>query len=108
MRCALSFDEDKSLIDQKVAAWGVMQSLKEEPAYKEEDIKSREEAEFFRGYKFAIDEVCNNLDTMVEEGDLAENTSEHLQACFAGSIVELLFSILDNELEDEEKANVSE
>lgn len=38
MRCALSFDEDKDLIDQKVAAWGEMQSLKEEPCYREEDI----------------------------------------------------------------------
>lgn len=36
MRCALSFDEDKSLIDQKVSSWGEMQSMKEEPAYKEE------------------------------------------------------------------------
>lgn len=99
MRCALSFDEDKSLIEQKVSAWGEMQSLKEEPAYKEEDIKDKEDAEFFRGYKSAVDEACNLLDTMVEDEELTEDVSEHLQRCLAGSIVELLFSILDYEEE---------
>lgn len=36
MRCALSFDENKELMDQKVAAWGEMQSLEEDPVYKED------------------------------------------------------------------------
>lgn len=97
MRCELQFDAEKKLINQNVSAWGVMQSLNEELAYKEEDIKDKEDAEFFRGYKSAIDEACNLLDTMVEDEELAEDVSEHLQRCLAGSIVELLFSILDYE-----------
>ena len=36
MRCALSYDENKELMDQKVAAWGEMQSLEEDPVYKED------------------------------------------------------------------------
>ena len=61
MRCALSYDENKDLTDQKLSAWGEMQSLEEDPAYKEEDIKDEKEREYFFGYKMAVDDMCKNL-----------------------------------------------
>lgn len=99
MRCALSFDENKELIDQKLSAWGEMQHLEEDPAYKEEDIKDEKEKEYFFGYKMACDEFCKDLDNLVEEEMISEEASDHLQALMAGSIAMQLFSILDNQEE---------
>lgn len=99
MRCALSFDENKELIDQKLSAWGEMQSLEEDPAYKEEDIKDEKEREHFLGYKMACDEICKDIDNLVEDGMMSEEASDHLQALMAGSIAMQLFSILDNQEE---------
>ena len=69
MRCALSFDENKELMDQKVAAWGEM----------------------------ACDEICKDIDNLVEDEMMSEEASDHLQALMAGSIAMQLFSILDNQ-----------
>lgn len=99
MRCALSFDENKELMDQKVAAWGEMQSLEEDPAYKEEDIKDEKEREYFLGYKMACDEICKDIDNLVEDEMMSEEAYNHLQALMAGSIAMQLFSILDNQEE---------
>lgn len=99
MRCALSFDENKELINQKVAAWGEMQSLEEDPAYKEEDIKDEKEAAFFRGIKTAMDSVCHDLENLVEEEEISEEASDELQALMAGELAMQLFSILDNQEE---------
>ncbi|MBO4819120.1 MAG: hypothetical protein J5528_03170 [Firmicutes bacterium] len=95
MRCALSFDENKDLIEQKLSAWGEMQSLEEDPAYKEEDIKDEKQKEYFIGYKMACDEFCKDLDNMVEDEMISEEASDHLQALIAGSLAMQLFSILD-------------
>ena len=95
MRCALDFDENKPLFDQNVNAWGEMQSLSEEPSYREEDIKDDKDKEFFRGYKYACDEICNYLE------DLDDNElSNDIQTCMAGNIAMQLFSILDNQEEN--------
>ena len=99
MRCALSYDESKDLVDQKLSAWGEMQSLEEDPAYKEEDIKDEKERECFLGYKMACDEICKDIDNLVEDGTMSEEASDHLQALMAGSIAMQLFSILDNQEE---------
>ena len=95
MRCALSFDENKDLVEQKLSAWGEMQSLEEDPAYKEEDIKDEKQKECFIGYKMACDEFCKDLDGMVEDEMISEEASDHLQALIAGSLAMQLFSILD-------------
>ncbi|MCR4739167.1 MAG: hypothetical protein K5886_02770 [Lachnospiraceae bacterium] len=99
MRCALSYDKNKDLIDQKLSAWGEMQSLEEDPAYKEEDIKDEKEREYFLGYKMACDEICKDIDNIVEDEMMSEEASDHLQALMAGSIAMQLFSILDNQEE---------
>lgn len=99
MRCALSYDKSKDLIDQKLSAWGEMQSLEEEPAYKEEDIKDEKEKEHFAGYKMACDEFCKDLDNCVEDEMISEEASDFLQALMAGSLAMQLFSILDNQEE---------
>lgn len=99
MRCALSYDENKDLIDQKLSAWGEMQSLEEDPAYKEEDIKDEKEAAFFKGVKMAMDSVCHDLENLVEEEKISEEASDELQALMAGELAMHLFSILDNQEE---------
>lgn len=95
MRCALSFDENKDLIDQKLSAWGEMQSLEEEPAYREENIKDEEQKEYFFGYKMAVDDMCKNLNMLIDSGDISEDASDELQAYMAGELAMQLFSILD-------------
>ena len=99
MRCALSYDKNKDLIDQKLSAWGEMQSLEEDPAYKEEDIKEEKERECLLGYKMACDEIWKDIDNLVEDEMMSEEASDHLQALMAGSIAMQLFSLLDNQEE---------
>ena len=99
MRCALSFDEDKDLIDQKVAAWGEMQSLDEEPCYKEEDIRGERQQTFFIGYKAAMSKACNDINLLEKDGVLTENVSLSLQRLMAGNIAMILFSMLDSQEE---------
>lgn len=104
MRCAVDFDENKALFDQEIKAWGEMQSLEEEPCYKESDIKDEREKEFFNGYKFAFDTVCNLLESSVFDETISEDVSEHLQICMSGELAMMLFSILDNQYcEDDEE-----
>lgn len=95
MRCALSFDENKDLIYQKVAAWGEMQPLSEEPCYREEDIGGERQQAFFTGYKAAMSAVYNDIKLLAEDGEITENASLSLQRLMAGRIAMLLFSILD-------------
>lgn len=102
MRCALKYDEEKEFIDQNVEAWSVMQSLEEEPAYKETDTKDKGDAEWFRGYKYAIDVICTDLVNAVENEVMTEDQANEIGCLFSGHICEMLFSILDNqEVEDE-------
>lgn len=97
MRCAIDYDENKPLIEQEVKAWGEMQSLKEEPAYKESDIKSANAKAFFLGYKAALDDACSVLDNFVDFNEIEEETSERMQQWLAGDMCMQLFSILDDE-----------
>lgn len=99
MRCALSFDEDKDLIDQNIAAWGEMQSLSEEPVYREEDIKSDKKKSFLMGYKMAVDDVCKDLKLLIDDGEIPEEASDKLQSLISGDIAMQLFSILGGEEE---------
>jgi len=99
MRCALSFDENKDLIEQNLAAWGEMQSLKDEPAYKEEEITDNEDKAFFRGVKMAMDAVIVDLENAVVDEIISKDANEHLQSLIAGELAMHLFSILDNQEE---------
>ena len=101
MRCALKWDEEKDLIDQKLSAWGEMQSLTEEPHYKEDDIKNEKDKEFFFGFKMAFDFVCNILDNMVSDEEITEEISEEIQKYFPGELAMQLFSILDHQPQEE-------
>lgn len=105
MRCILEFDENKDLIEQNVAAYSAMQPLSEPPVYKEEDIKDPKSKEFFRGYKFAIDDVCRTIENMVFDGELKKKKMLMIEDYMQGDIVMLLWSILDGEYvgEDNEK-----
>ena len=42
-------------------------------------------------------DVCRNLDLLLEDGELTENTSLSLQRLMAGSIAMQLFGILDSQ-----------
>lgn len=97
MRCAIDFDENKPLLDQKVRAWGEMQSLNDEPEYREEDIKDERERNIFQGYKMALDDVCGILMNCVDDGEIDEESSNYIQGLMSGDLCELLFSILDNQ-----------
>ena len=102
MQCAIDFDENIPLAEQNVKAWGEMQSLDEEPAYKEEDIKDDNAKKFFLGYKCAMDDVCNSLDSLVSAGELKQKKADEIQKYMAGDLCMCLFSILDDEIEDDE------
>ena len=103
MRCAVDFKEGEPLYNQEIRAWGELQSLNEEPSYKESDIKSEAEKERFKGFKYAFDEVCTILADLVEDGRLDDDASLEIQDWMSGSLCEVLFSILDNEeCEDDE------
>lgn len=100
MRCALSYDPEKTFFDQKLSAWGEMQSLNEEPGYKETDIKSDKEQIFFSGVKFAMDFVNNLADNMEEDGMISDDAADFIRQDICSELALNLFSILDNE-EDE-------
>jgi len=102
MRCAVDFDENKPLYDQEIKAWGELQSLEEEPCYRESEIKSKDEQEFFKGYKFALDSVCNILHNMEFDETITEEQSNEIQLFMSGELCMMLFSILDNEEGDTE------
>ena len=97
MRCALSFNEDERLYDQEVSAWGEMQSMNEEPSYKESDIADPGDKRLFEGMKWMIDEVYSDLECMEDDGMITEEASEHLQALMSGNLAMMLFSILDRQ-----------
>lgn len=99
MRCAIKIDEEKSLYKQKVSAWGELQSLNEEPGYKEEDIKSEADKKFFEGYKFAFDEVDSILKNAIEEDTISEDEADDIRTSMSGSLCMMLFSILDEQEE---------
>ena len=101
MRCAINYDKETDFSDQKVKAWGEMQSLNEEPSYKEEDIESEADKAFFHGFKCGIDEAVHDLELLVEDGELDEEVKDTLLTYFEGEIVMQLFSILDHQLENE-------
>lgn len=106
MRCAIDFDESKPLVGQEVKAWGEMQGLAEEPGYKESDIESETDRQYFIGYKAAMDDVCNILDMMVDDGYLKKKKSRKIQIYMSGELCMNLFSILDNqECEKEDSKN---
>ncbi|MCQ2558846.1 MAG: hypothetical protein MJ135_06990, partial [Oscillospiraceae bacterium] len=86
---------EKEFLAQKVSAWGEMQSLEEEPAYKESDIKDEQERAFFCGYKYAVDELVSLI-----KDDTSEWTKEDIKEIMIGNICMNLFSILDQQGED--------
>ena len=102
MRCALQYVSDKPLNEQSINAWGEMQSLKETPCYREEDIKDEKEQEYFKGYKMAVDDFCTILDNQVFDEVITEEQSDEIQKFLPGELAMLLFSILDNQASEEE------
>lgn len=98
MRCDLDYDPEKMFSEQKVEAWGVMQSLTEEPCYREEDIKDPLNLLYFRGYKAAVDESIVALSEILFD-DIG--SIEEFKEWCAANICMLLFSILDEQSENE-------
>lgn len=99
MRCALNFDEDKPLAEQSISAWGELQSLNEEPSYKESDIKDENDKNWLHAYKCAFDDVCNILDNLKFEGSIKNKHLEAIEVRMSGELCMQLFSILDNQEE---------
>ncbi len=107
MRCELQYDKNESFINQSVNAWGELQSLKEEPAYREEDIKDEGDRQFFRGYKYAVDRMIRNVENIIDDQfddvycdgirKAMDDLVEELKSDASGDICMLLFSILDNQ-----------
>lgn len=98
MRCALSFDENKSFINQELCAWGEMQSTKEEPAYKESDIHKERDKGFYLGCKAMADEVnviIDGIDDQLTEEQ--KGCFEYIRDCIMGELAMQLFVILDNQ-----------
>ena len=96
MRCAISYDDEKHLMEQDVNAFSEMQSLQEAPAYREADITEEGDKEFFRGYKMAVDDLHKNIANLIEDEELTEEQGKELKRYMDGDLCMLLFSILDN------------
>lgn len=99
MRCALMYDVNEFFSEQKVAAWGEMQSLTEEPSYKETDLDEKN-ALYFTAYKSAMDDAIINYNECLDKDFVTE---EFKKLC-AGSICELLFSLIDEQEEENDKS----
>lgn len=100
MRCAIKFDKSKALADQEVKAWGELQSLKDEPEYKESDIKGADNKMFFFSYKCAMDDTWADLDSMVFDEVLTEEQANSIKSCMEANLYMILFDLLDGEDED--------
>lgn len=98
MRCALRYDDETRFAEQKVSAWGELQSLAEEPSYKEAEL-SKENSAIFTAYKMAMDDAVDNYEACSEAG---YDVDVFKRMC-AGSICELLFSLLDEQGENEDE-----
>lgn len=99
MRCALSYDEETNFQDQKVNAWGEMQSLDEEPEYREEEIENEVDRAYFSGFKAGIDEALHDIDMLIEDGEITEEQKEELMEYVTGELAMQLFSIIDHQEE---------
>lgn len=97
MRCAIDFDENKPLMDQNIRAWGEMQSLDEEPAYKEEDITDKRDKDYLFGYKCAFDDADSILNYFVAAELITEEQLEEIERHMCGYLCMMLFSILDEQ-----------
>lgn len=98
MRCVLDYEAGKTFAEQSVNAWGIMQSLTEEPCYREDDIKDPRDRSYFCGYKAAIDESIMSLSEIIF--DDIDSIEEFKDWC-AANICMMLFSILDTQSECE-------
>lgn len=113
MRCALQFDPEHDFAFQKVNAWSTMQSMKDEPSYREDDINNKIDKAYFDGYKSACDDVIRDVVAWAENdatgrltdenGDILPGVVEDIKDIISSSICEVLFSILDEQIEDSER-----
>lgn len=101
MRCALKCDKETLFKDQSLCAWGEMQSLKEEPEYREEDIKDKRDIAYFYGFKSGLDEARIDLENLLEDGEVSEEAYSFLRRLFEGELAMQLFIILDHQKEEE-------
>lgn len=108
MRCKLDFNEEMPLYSQKVKAWGITQSLEEEPCYSESDIKNDENRHFLEGYKAAIDDLCTALDSLTESIDISNESAETVIQWMRGKVCMVLFGILDDEMVEHESEEVND
>lgn len=99
MGCVLKFNENETLSDQNLSAWGLNQSTDEEPAYREEDIKSEKDRAWFKGYKEAYNEAIDTIENSAFDGDIAEKQAKALKEQFHGDICLMLYSIIDGQEE---------
>jgi hypothetical protein len=95
MRCSLKYNKEQHFNEQMVEAWGEMQSVNDEPSYKESDL-NKENALYFRAYKLAMDSAIGLFGIIHEEEELREE----FEAMCAGDICMLLFSLLDEQGEE--------
>lgn len=102
MRCAVSYNENEPLTLQEVKAWSELQSLSEEPAYRESDIKDDKGKQFFYGYKCALDDLKTVLENLEFDGALKRKKKELILDWMDGNLFDALVSILDDQFEDDE------
>lgn len=98
MRCAIKIDKNIALADQEVKAWGEMQSLEEEPVYKESDIEEEKDKKFFFGYKCSMDDTWAELDNLVFDEEITEEQASKVKERMKGSLCKVLFELLDSQV----------
>lgn len=101
MRCALKYDEEKDFSDQIVSAWGVMQSLNDDPCYKESDL-NEENRKWFDAYKFGVDDSIHMLECYLENCDLfatddIEDCVNEFKDICSAEICEMLYTLIDDQ-----------
>ena len=102
MRCALQYNEKKELAMQKVKAWGEMQSLEDEPSYKEEDL-TEESRTWFHGFKCAIDYAINDLKYnmfMSEPCGFVQDEIDREVRILIGEVAMMLFVLIDEQIDE--------
>lgn len=93
MRCAIKYSYDKTFYEQTLEAWGEMQSIGEDPCYKENELNAENKV-IFNAYKVAMDDAITNYETLHEDN---EQEVEKFKDLCAGDVCLLLFSLLDEQ-----------
>lgn len=96
----IKIDSGRKLKEQLVKG-----STEECPEIRESDIRDKGGRNFFRGYKWAMDEILDTLDCMIDDGESITLTKlgvERLKQRIYTLTFKMLVRILDNEDNDED------